>query len=1616
MKKIISTFLIILIPICIYPQTQTTLTDLGRLAAHTTVTPNVYNGSATSGSYLYSAGDGKVYIYKMTDPKNPTYIKTVPSLTNAQRVWTGENYMFVYTGTAVKIYDLTDPENPLFKSDYSAGVDLHKVSAKGNYMFVLYMMEYNTGKDGSFEIVDITDAANPQLRGTYKPSNYEGRSFFFSETANRVYVAHYANASGQGYIREIDYSVPTNPTIVREFTITGAPIEISVSGTTMFVLKDGGWQGPSKLEAYDLSVTPIAQSASLQVSSERAWDMHVYGNSITVTLLESNGFKNYTWNATTKVFENGVLLNIPNASQISWYMVSTQGSGSIQTLRKNLGGYWIYFYYYIVEKSPSSMESETYGYYLRLVEIKIWIDVPDVNVTLITSVQPADAAADGSTVTPTGTNQYSKNSIVSLLATAATGWVFDKWTGSITGSQNPQNLTMDNDKNVVGNFQPVLTLSLSSPADNYLCPPGQNEELTIATANIFVDGVNWLLTGISFSVVNKFKPRYTEAWIEYSGTKLKGTISTDADSNAVSVSFSPNKQIDEGTTLAVRLFYKFNSPSKLPDKYVPVALDEIKKYKVSIQVGQVSCTPIPESARPGVKTPAYPPNIFYSNTQTVASVWNVSKDPDLPFATIKEAVESSQTLDDDLIRVCPGWYSEIIVVDKRLTIFSSGGAQSAIIEAVDKHHAYERNEIFTLKKSGTKIFGFTLRMGSSGILIANGAVKVNSCEVKENIFEENYNSISITNGDSNNLHDNTTKNKIRILDGNSNIIEKNTIGIFDSDGSYQVGISIGGNSSKNIIRDNVIGGNRDAGIVLEASGVTETEIKLNKIGTNSDGTSSKPNRHGIDVKGSNRNNIENNLISGNTESGILLEAWSNSNDIKNNTIGLNNSKTEILANNTGIKLDQNNQGNLIEGNVVSGNALGIHLSWNCENNSIKNNTIGSNELGADKLPNAMGILISTGSVNNVVENNVISSNVSSLSIAGRGTSNNTVINNKFGTNADGTKTIATVLGIGITGNAANNLITNNLISGHAIALMIGGEQTVNNVIENNKIGVDITGRAALPNVIGITILEGAKNNSIHNNLISGNSTFGTANQNSGFGVFIAGNTTSKNLVYDNIFGLDVNGSQSIPNDFAIALYQGSFDNTIRGNTIGNSKNVGISVYTYAYRNTICNNFIGTNSSGSISAPNKAGIEINQGNENIITQNKIWNNETGINIITGDNNIAQNDIRNNTGNTGIHLNNSNSEIFGNIITNDKTDAIKCENGSNPILRNNNIYNNLGFGLLNADASVNVNATNNWWGTANGPGNTVSGNVNSNNWLTDENKLNVYASVDTLFIPENGSDSVSVFYNNSSNSSDKLLIIISSAKVSWITSGNSFTADLSLPNSGESKIKFQLPTSLSGNETATFIISAVSQLDPALVAHDIFYTSVYKSQLSLLKTSPDTVGCMPGDTLKFIAVGYDQHRNTVPISFTWSADGGTIDQDGNFIAGNVNGLFKITAEENSKNLKSFSYVKIGSYLTSVEEKKVNEELPSEYSLSQNYPNPFNPITKINYSIPQSSRVRITIYNILGQIVKELANEEKLPGNYILNWDATKNASGIYICRIMASGSTKTYVKSIKMILLK
>jgi hypothetical protein len=91
-----------------------------------------------------------------------------------------------------------------------------------------------------------------------------------------------------------------------------------------------------------------------------------------------------------------------------------------------------------------------------------------------------------------------------------------------------------------------------------------------------------------------------------------------------------------------------------------------------------------------------------------------------------------------------------------------------------------------------------------------------------------------------------------------------------------------------------------------------------------------------------------------------------------------------------------------------------------------------------------------------------------------------------------------------------------------------------------------------------------------------------------------------------------------------------------------------------------------------------------------------------------------------------------------------------------------------------------------------------------------------------------------------------------------------------------------------------------------------------------------------------------------------------------------------------------------------------ISDKYTLEQNYPNPFNPTTTIGYGVSGlgSSCVRLAVYDLLGREVAVLVNENKVPGNYQVEFDGTRLASGVYICRMTAG----QFVESRKMVLTK
>jgi hypothetical protein len=93
-------------------------------------------------------------------------------------------------------------------------------------------------------------------------------------------------------------------------------------------------------------------------------------------------------------------------------------------------------------------------------------------------------------------------------------------------------------------------------------------------------------------------------------------------------------------------------------------------------------------------------------------------------------------------------------------------------------------------------------------------------------------------------------------------------------------------------------------------------------------------------------------------------------------------------------------------------------------------------------------------------------------------------------------------------------------------------------------------------------------------------------------------------------------------------------------------------------------------------------------------------------------------------------------------------------------------------------------------------------------------------------------------------------------------------------------------------------------------------------------------------------------------------------------------------------------------------INEEItPKSFSLSQNYPNPFNAQTNINFSLAVPSDVSINIYNIVGQLVKNISGHYNAGANKV-NWNASDVSSGVYFYRINVGNATETR----KMVLLK
>jgi len=379
-----------------------------------------------------------------------------------------------------------------------------------------------------------------------------------------------------------------------------------------------------------------------------------------------------------------------------------------------------------------------------------------------------------------------------------------------------------------------------------------------------------------------------------------------------------------------------------------------------------------------------------------------------------------------------------------------------------------------------------------------------------------------------------------------------------------------------------------------------------------------------------------------------------------------------------------------ERNVIFDNFIGVIINGDVTGNRIIGNYIGTNADGTAAAANDWGVFIGIESNGNFVggdtpgERNLISGNATGIDIALSDA--NVVSGNYVGTDVTGSASIPNGTGVVVrdsNGNTIGGIAAGdgNVISGNAVGVDIL-DDSFGNVIEGNLIGTDAAGENAVLNSTGIRIRGGARDNTI------GGSTTSARNVIAGnghSGVLIHDPGTDGNIVSGNYIGTDASGEVELGNDIGVNIFNGPQGTLVGGLTAG-ERNViadsrrGILIHTgITQNNSVIGNYIGTDASGENALPNLTGIELSEG---------VLNNTIG-GVVAGEGNLIAFNVEAGVrvdGEFGAPLGNT---IRGNSVHTNGGKGIENLNGGNGELPPPVVT---GFGSVNgtacADCTVDV----------------------------------------------------------------------------------------------------------------------------------------------------------------------------------------------------------------------------------------------------------------------------------------------------------------------------------------
>lgn len=344
---------------------------------------------------------------------------------------------------------------------------------------------------------------------------------------------------------------------------------------------------------------------------------------------------------------------------------------------------------------------------------------------------------------------------------------------------------------------------------------------------------------------------------------------------------------------------------------------------------------------------------------------------------------------------------------------------------------------------------------------------------------------------------------------------------------------------------------------------------------------------GIYVEGTGTNVIEGNVISSNGQEGVFINGSSG------NVIGgTDPTNRNVLAANgdAGIYL-LNGGGNVVQGNFIGTTATGTARLGNTNNGIAIYNSFGN--LIGGTIPGARNVVSGNGG--------------SGIYLFGSGASGNFVQGNYIGTDGTGALAISNVTD-GVTLQAASgntiggtNAGAGNLISGNGLAgVYLNG--AVNNLVQANFIGPNVSGKLALGNRFAGITMSGANGNLVGGTIAAAQNVISGNKQD---GIFLTSNSTG-NLVQGNFIGVDATGTNALRNLFNGVSISSAGSNTVGGtlagarNIISGNASYGVQIFNAgATANLVQGNHIGTDVNGRLAVANLlSGVRIESGGNTV----------------------------------------------------------------------------------------------------------------------------------------------------------------------------------------------------------------------------------------------------------------------------------------------------------------------------------------------------------------------------------------------------------------------------------